>query len=300
MYARPLFGPAASKMFYLRIIPVALLPWTPLLAGRLIDILRGDRCSDEERLLWVWAAAVAGFFTFSYFKYDRYVYPIAPALCLVAAHAWHHLRKAESLRLQIGTVLGMVATGAMPVVLGLGLVPLASRMPLEMSRWLGVAAIALVSSGLWLLGRLYVGHLRPPAVPLGLAAGLLLAYGIALVTVLPEFERAKPTKDLGEWAAANTGSAVVGAYRMNRWNSSWRFYANQQVETLDTKEQLDDFLERHEGSVCLMVKSDFEVLRSAGYRLRILRERRGLFVTSGRAILRDGQSNWQKFVVVAR
>jgi 4-amino-4-deoxy-L-arabinose transferase-like glycosyltransferase len=300
LYSRPLFGPAASKMFYLRIVPVALLPWTPLLIGRLIDNLRGDRCSDEERLLWTWAVVVTGFFTFSYFKYDRYVYPIAPALCLVAAHAWHRLRRCESWHSQIGTAVGAVATGSVLVAFGIALVPLASRLQLEISRWLDLAAIALISSGVLLIGRLYVDRFRPPAMPVTVAASLLLVYGIALGAVVPGFERAKPTKHLAEWTASNTTSSVAAAYRMTRWNPSWRFYVNRPVEILEMPDQLDAFLERNEGSACLMLKSDLEVLTSAGYRLRILHERPGLFVTSGRAILRGGESNWQTFVVVGR
>lgn len=65
-----------------------LLPWTPILTGRLVDVVRGRRMEMAERLLWVWSIAIVGFFTFSQFKLDHYVYPAAPALCLLCAHAW--------------------------------------------------------------------------------------------------------------------------------------------------------------------------------------------------------------------
>ena len=136
LYARPLYRPSRLKLlFYLRTLPVGLLSWTPLLIGRLIDILRGDRCSDEKRLLWAWAIAVTGFFTFSPFQYDRYLYPIVPALCLIAAHAWHRLREAE-LHAQIGAALGAIVTAAGVVISGMALMPLLSRVPLDISRWI--------------------------------------------------------------------------------------------------------------------------------------------------------------------
>jgi hypothetical protein len=82
LYARPVFGPAASTTYFVPILAVGLLPWTPILAGRVIDAARRRACSTEERVLWAWNVAVFGFFSFSHFKLDHYVFPAAPALCL--------------------------------------------------------------------------------------------------------------------------------------------------------------------------------------------------------------------------
>src|SRR5438876_745195 len=69
-----------------------MLPWTGLLVGRLIDDLRAEwrnESSDAvEVMLWMWTAAIVGFFTLSTFKLDHYVFPAAPALCLLCARAW--------------------------------------------------------------------------------------------------------------------------------------------------------------------------------------------------------------------
>lgn len=88
LYTRPLYGNQPSYLFYIRVMAAGLLPWTPILTGRLVDVVRGRRMEMAERLLWVWSIAIVGFFTFSQFKLDHYVYPAAPALCLLCAHAW--------------------------------------------------------------------------------------------------------------------------------------------------------------------------------------------------------------------
>src|SRR5439155_1696766 len=74
--------------FYFQILATALPPWTALVVGRLIDdvraVWRGGRLDTLEVLLWAWTAAVVGFFSLSTFKLDHYVFPAAPALCVVS------------------------------------------------------------------------------------------------------------------------------------------------------------------------------------------------------------------------
>ena len=47
-----------------------------------------SRLDGIEVLLWAWTVAIVGFFTLSTFKLDHYVFPAAPALCLLCARAW--------------------------------------------------------------------------------------------------------------------------------------------------------------------------------------------------------------------
>ena len=44
-------------------------------------------------LLWAWTAVIVAFFTLSTFKLDHYVFPAAPALCLLCARAWGDVRE---------------------------------------------------------------------------------------------------------------------------------------------------------------------------------------------------------------
>ena len=72
----------ARLLVLLPILAAALLPWTGLLIGRLIDdvraIRRGERLDGVETMLLGWTLAVVGFFTLSTFKLDHYVFPAAP------------------------------------------------------------------------------------------------------------------------------------------------------------------------------------------------------------------------------
>ena len=96
LFASSRFGNQPGFLFYFQILAAGLLPWTGLLIGRLVDdvraIRRGESLDGLEVMLWSWTAAVVGFFTLSTFKLDHYVFPAAPALCLLCARAWVDVR----------------------------------------------------------------------------------------------------------------------------------------------------------------------------------------------------------------
>ena len=302
LYSSAVFGPAAPKTYFLPILGVGLLPWTPVLIGRLVDAVRGDRLPVEERLLWVWSAAILGFFSLSHFKLDHYIYPMAPALCLLAAQAWCQLRDAPSLRPHMGAAIG-VALGGVALVAGAAvLAPQVRNMPLDMEPWILLVPLGLAASGAALLVRLAFGRGRPPAMPLGIAASFMTAYGVLLLVVVPQLEEAKPVKELARWAAQSRyrQPTEIGAYRMDRWNTSWRFYVARPVVQMESFEQLSEFVRRPGHSVCVMMRADFDRLRASGHHVRIVRERRGIFTTSGRAIRRNGRAGWKSFVIVAK
>ena len=45
-----------------------------------------------EFVLTAWVLTVVGFFSLSWFKLDTYIFPAAPAVCLLAANAWQRAR----------------------------------------------------------------------------------------------------------------------------------------------------------------------------------------------------------------
>src|SRR5206468_11890090 len=96
LFAGRPFGNQPRPWFYFQILAAGLLPWTGLVVGRLIDdvraAIRRDAVDTLEVLLWSWTAAIVGFFTLSTFKLDHYVFPAAPALCLLCARAWSDVR----------------------------------------------------------------------------------------------------------------------------------------------------------------------------------------------------------------
>ena len=96
LFATTRFANQPGFWFYFQILAAALLPWTGLLIGRLVDdaraLRRGERLDGVETMLLGWTLAVVGFFTLASFKLDHYVFPAAPALCLLCARAWEDVR----------------------------------------------------------------------------------------------------------------------------------------------------------------------------------------------------------------
>lgn len=299
LYSRGLFTSTNSQLFYLRVTAVGLLPWTPLLIGRIVDIVRGSSCRTPERLLWAWSIAVVGFFSFSHFRLDHYIYPAAPALSLLAANEWTRLRTAQSFASHWGTAVGVAMVPVMMVAAGLALGVLILRVPLDLSPVVALAPMAFVASGVIVLAQLRSQSFRP-SVPWPIAAAILLAYGLILVVALPRFEAAKPVKRLArEIAARAVEPDSVAAYHVERWNPSWRFYVRHTVRQLDSPEDVEAFLKEPAKRFCLMLHTDYDALRASGVEMEIVSEQPGLFVTSGRALRRDRREAWRSFVVVS-
>jgi 4-amino-4-deoxy-L-arabinose transferase-like glycosyltransferase len=253
-----------------------------------------------ERVLWAWVIGVTGFFGFSSFKLDHYLYPVAPAACLLAAHAWFELRQASSLKPHAGTLIGVIAAGVIVAASGLALVPLVRTVPVSIELAVNLLPAVLFAAGVIYLVRLARRAGRPPAMPVGMLGGMLAMYTIVLLAVVPEFERAKPIKVLARWVEAQVPEdAVVGAYRLNRWNTSWRFYVERVVHELYEPEAISTFLDS-DHKLVVMLDHDYEELVTKGHDLRIVQQKPGLNVTSGRALQRHGASNRKNFLVVAR
>ena len=124
LYAANRFNGRLDAWFYFRVLAAGLLPWTGLVIGRLFDDVRGAmrerRLDPFDTLLWCWTIAIVGFFTLSRFKLDHYVFPAAPALCLICARAWADIREQTLHQLNVGSRLGFHTVGPILVVAGTG------------------------------------------------------------------------------------------------------------------------------------------------------------------------------------
>jgi len=296
LFAGSLYGSQRSILFYPKVILVGLLPWTPLLVGRLIDAARGLTMGTAERLLWSWSIAVVGFFTFSGFKLDHYVFPAAPALCLLCAAAWSRAR--SDVRHPVGTVAGLAAIPLILLAAGIVLIPGLDRVPLDLPGEARLLPIALLASGLAMLGQ--IGRRwRPPAVPYIAVAGLVGCYAVVITIGLPAFEQVKPTRRLARMVAATAGTDDhIGMFRLNRWRSSWRFYVGRHSDRLETVADLQRFFATPGRHYCAMLRSDYDRLVTQGFRLRILHQEEGLFTTTGRSLRRGAAARRDLFIVV--
>ncbi len=298
LYSKALYTSTTSGSFFLRVIATGLLPWTPIVVGRLIDALRQARLPTPEGLFLSWAIAVVGFFSFSHFRFDHYVYPAIPALCLLAASAWMQLRRAANIRPHLGVAVGIALVPVILVAAGFVLESRIRIMPIDLARGVVVAPIALVGSGLLFALTLVRLRLRPPVSPIVPAVGLLAVYAVVRLVGLDAFERAKPIKSLAMWVSANApADATVAAYRLDRWRASMRFYVDRPTTSVNTPEILLEFLNTSGVHYVVARREDYDKAMEAARRLEIVGEQDGLTNTSGRSLRRDRSRARISFVV---
>jgi 4-amino-4-deoxy-L-arabinose transferase-like glycosyltransferase len=170
--------------YFLPIIVVGTMPWTPLVAAAVAQ--RGTTRTgsesriDVDRFLLVWAATVLAFFSLSSSKLPPYVLPMLPALALLTARRLPLLEDRRTVRRAAGAAAagaGVFAAAAVPVLATekfAALAPLLADVP----AWFVAADAALVAGAgaAWWLAR--AGRAR--AALLALAASSLAFGQLAL------------------------------------------------------------------------------------------------------------------------
>lgn len=191
-YGGTLEGHSGSLFYYVVVLPLLLLPWTPLalaVAGRALRIWRQDRLG---RFLLGWAAFVLVFFSFSGTKLPHYVlYGVSP-IALLAGRV-------------LARWLGDPAPGdpgpARPRAV-IGLIALALLWP-----WLGVAiAVAVQRHAAGIADLYYRAMLAPDGAGLGplVLAAALGSGGLLAVALL-----ARAWRGVAGWQAPTLAAALL-------------------------------------------------------------------------------------------
>jgi len=305
LFARRRFGNQPRPWFYFQILAAGLLPWTGLVVGRLIDdvvaVVRGERLDTLEILLWAWTASVVGFFTASHFRLDHYVFPAAPALCLLCARAWVEFRADPTAKRYAATRMGLRAIGPLIVAMGVGCgYFLVVR--LELPREAVVIPALITLCGVLITARVNFGLAvggTPPRLPwFGLAA-MAITYAGVILFVIPALEERKVVPDLARWVKHRAHQRHrIASYRLNRWNPAFRFYVDGHTEMLETPYEARAFFAREEPFYCVMLRPTYEEFVAQGVPLAVEYERDGMWATSGRALWRRIPPT--RFVVVTR
>ena len=296
------FGNQPGFSFYFQILATALLPWTGLLLGRLVDdvraLVRGERLDGVETILWVWTLTVAGFFTLSTFKLDHYVFPAAPALCLLGARAWSDMRNDRWASRNSAARIGSYLIGPILVAVGLGCgYFLLARLDLPWSALM--VPVTLTLSGVALVAMTNVRRVEPPRVPWPVLVAMLVTYAGVILYVLPALESRKVVPDMAAWVAAHAQpSDRVASFRLNRWTPAYRFYVGRHTTFLEGVEEAAAFFKDERRFYCVMRRSAYDELVAQGVPLKILYEREGMGATSGRALWRTS-TPLVRFVVVS-
>src|SRR5687767_2388608 len=197
---------AFNHTLYVSTFFAGFFPWSLVVIGGAIDTIRRWRARikipPEEILLWAWVGVVFIFFSIARFKVDRYVYPAAPACCLLAARAWMSIsvfrpdvaaaRDNFFARWSV-VVLGITLVAA-GVVAGLSLFDLG----LELPRAAIVIPASLVAGGLMLEAAIVRRKAVSPLLFGAMVVMLLVIYGSVLAIGIPLLERARPTAAIAE------------------------------------------------------------------------------------------------------
>jgi 4-amino-4-deoxy-L-arabinose transferase-like glycosyltransferase len=268
--------------FYIQILAAGMLPWTGLLIGRLVDdvrdVMRGRPLDAVETMLWTWSGVVVVFFTLSTFKLDHYVFPAAPALCLLCARAWSDARPA--------TRVGRHLIGPLLMVSGMAIAYL-MMFRLALPPGAAVVPLALVVCGAALTIQLSLRRAAPSRVPWLVIAPMIVTYAGVILFVLPALEQRKVIPDLAQYVAARAQpSDRIASYQLNRWTPAYRFYVGRHTTFLDDPAQAAAFFSEPQPFYVVLRRDALDELVANGAPLRVLYEREGMAVTSGRALWR--------------
>jgi 4-amino-4-deoxy-L-arabinose transferase-like glycosyltransferase len=293
-------GRAVNHTFYVRAFAGGFFPWSIVALGRGIDVLRrwrsNDTLSGSERLLWLWILVVVGFFSIARFKLDHYIFPAAPACCLIAANAWRAAVHDGERRL-MATRYAVIAIAALLIVGGsfggvylskidLALPPLALLLPL-----------AIFAGGVGLMCQIHQQRGSVPRSTGVVVAALLVSYATVNVVGWPALERVRPTARVARVVARSTAPGdLVGLYKLERWRGSMRYYLNRPLQRLDSVEQVRAFFAQPAPVYVVMLRRDYFELRAAGIPVYLMTAHRAVVGTTGRGLRKQ---RWGFLVVVS-
>ena len=302
LFASNRFGSKFDPLFYFRVLAAGLLPWTGLVIGTLWDDVRACRersLDSSQTLLWCWAIAILAFFTASRFKLDHYVFPAAPALCLVCARAWADVRTRTAIAQNAGARMGVQTIGPILVLAGTGGgYFMIARLDLPNAAI--IAPIVMLVAGIVVTARVSFGHARLPRLPWVTLTAMVATYAAVITWVLPALEQRKVIPDVARWVASRAGPDVrVGTYRLNRWSNAFRFYVDHHTSHMDGVEEARAFFADPTPAYAVMTRQFLYELAGQGIQLQVEYERDGMWVTSGRALWRRREPP-TRFVVVSR
>lgn len=294
---------AFNHTLYISTFLAGFFPWSILTVGGAIDAVRRwrskSKMAPEEILLWAWVAIVFVFFSIARFKVDRYVYPAAPACCLLAARAWLSVSVVRPdlacARDNIAALWSMAVLGVVLLAvgifaafslfdLGLELSPAAMLMPISLAGGGAALAIAIVRR-----------RAVSPALLGVLLAMLLVIYGSVVTMGIPILERARPTAEVAETLRSRlTADDRVGLYRLEKWRFSLRYYLERPVSRLQHPDDIRNFFAESPCGYVLMLDEDFTRLLDEGVPLLCVTERPAVTGTTGRGLRKQ---KWGALVV---
>ena len=293
---------AFNHTLYVSTFFAGFFPWSIVVIGGALDTMRRWRAAikipPEEILLWVWVGVVFVFFSLARFKVDRYVYPAAPACCLLAARAWMSLSifrpDLAAARDNIFARWSVAALGLILVVAGAVAGFSLFDLGLELPRTALLIPISLVAGGLMLEATILRRRAVSPRLFSAVLVMLLVVYSCVLAIGMPLLERARPTAAIAENLRPKlSADDQIGLYRLEKWRFSLRYYLERPLSRLQNPSDVKEFL-NNKGGYILMLDEDLARLRSDGVNLRAVSERPAVTGTTGRGLRKQ---KWGALIV---
>jgi 4-amino-4-deoxy-L-arabinose transferase-like glycosyltransferase len=264
-------GRAVSHLFYARAFAGGFFPWSAIAAARGVDLALRHRTRlavpVEEKLLWLWAIVIVGFFSAARFKLDPYIFPAAPALCLIAAKAWQDAALGDRIpsRAVRFCVLGL---GAILVLAGSFTSVYLFELNLELPAHAIALPIVLAAGGIAILASLAAVDWRLPVTPIVPVMTLLALYAVVVTVGYPTFERTRPTALIARTLRQMTpADAPAGIYNLENWRASLRYYSERPLARLSTPDDVVAFMGQPRPIYVFMIRRDFHGLRQSGVAL---------------------------------
>ena len=234
----------------------------------------------------------------STFRLDHYIFPAAPALCLLCARGWSDVRANQWARGNAGARVGLHLIGPLMVAIGLGCgYFLIARLDLPPAA--AIVPITLTLTGALLTALTNVRGALPPRIPWLVIMAMIVTYAGLIVFVMPAIEQYKVIPDVARWVATRAQPTDrVASYRLNRWNPAYRFYVGRHTVFLEAPAEAEAFFNVSQPFYCAMRRSAYDEFVAQGARLQIVYEREGMSATSGR-VLWTSYTPMTRFVVVA-
>ncbi len=293
---------AFNHTLYVSTFFAGFFPWSIVVLGGALDTIRRwrarTRIPPEEILLWVWVGVVFIFFSIARFKVDRYVYPAAPACCLLAARAWMSMSvfrpDLAAARDNLFARWSIVTLGVILVAAGIVSGFTLFNLGLDLPRAALLVPISLAAGGVVMEATILRRRAVSPTLFGAVIAMLLVIYGSVAAFGLPVLERARPTEALADTLRPKLeADDRVALYRLEKWRFSLRYYLERPLGKLQEPADVRKFLSDNGGYI-LMLDEDFALLRRDGINLRSVAERPAVTGTTGKGLRKQ---KWGALVV---
>jgi 4-amino-4-deoxy-L-arabinose transferase-like glycosyltransferase len=293
---------AFNHTLYVSTFFAGFFPWSLVVVGGAVDAIRRWRAKvtlpPQELLLWAWVATIFVFFSLARFKVDRYVYPAAPACCLLAARAWMSISvlrpNVAEARDNVFARWAVMILGVVLVVIGVVAAFSLFELGLEVPPATLAIPISLTAAGAVTMVAIARYRSVSPMSFGALVALLLVIYGCVVTIGFPVLERTRPTAALAQSLKPKLAqNEQVGLYRLEKWRFSLRYYLEHPVSRLQNTNDVKDFFSTRRGYV-LMLDEDFTRLQGEGVKLRSVAERPAVTGTIGKGLRRQ---KWGALVV---